>query len=353
MPDEPQSLTPRPVPTTALSPTYGHYLNTLPATRILTREHKADIDADEGIHPTAAESVNADPRKSLYEVMYLSAAGIAFALFLYIYFPWNYFFKASPYEIAIGPKTQEITDENVKSMGGIAKLSPVQLAVYEITKLRKPYRPNAVRDKCADYIGKIQNANEHAGWLPIWQLYLKTLDDLEQKELLLSECNRLKSLVPDAPEPYYYPVKLALGQIPQRSEYEKKETKEIRQKLDPLVASCTVAIKLLAGGEGNKSDAELLNSFRLLLSDTYRKLWWASNFSWDDPNRELALSALRQLPADSKQVIDMRLSILRDCDSKWYDFWRNDPDKRVIDGHTITAKNLEEEIQQLEQQCAK
>lgn len=346
--DAENAITRRASQNTALSPSYGPYLQTLPATRSLPKSAIADIDADEGIHPTAAERVSADPRKSLYELMSLAGAAGLFVIVLLIAFPWKHFLKPSAHEIAIGPQTQTISDEDVRQLGGIEKLTPVQLAVHEISGLRGEGRLNAARDKSADYINKIRNPNEHATWMPVWRHYLEVLDRLKQTDTLVAQCDRLKKVVPDSPEAVYYPAKLSVQTVPRLDSYKKKERESHSAMLKDMARDCQVAEASLAERKNDPGATVMLNGFRLLLADIFRRQWWVSEFSWDDDNRERAFEYLRKLPDDSKQASDMRLSLLRDCEREWFHFWRNDPKTRVIDGQSITHDNLRQMIQREE-----
>lgn len=347
--DSPKSLAPRIASNTALSPSYGPYLQTLPATRNLTREAMAEVDASEGVHPTAAEKVNADPRKSVYEILSLSFAVSVFIGILTIAFPWKYFLKPSAYEIALGPQTQSITDEDVRKMGGIEKLSPVQLAVHEVSALRAEGRLHAARDKCSDYIAKIQSDSEHTTWLPIWRHYLEILDRLKQTEVLLAQASRLKKVIPDSPEAVYYAVKLSIDAIPYRTSYKKDERGRHAALLDSMLKESQVAEATLSERKNDPSTAVMLNGFRLLTADIYRRKWWISEYSWEDESREKAFQYLRKLPADSQQAMDMKLSLLRDCQDHWpriFGPWK----KRTatVDGRVISLDNLKQEIQRLE-----
>jgi hypothetical protein len=346
--ESPKSLAPRTAHNTALSPSYGPYLQTLPATRTIPRESLAEADASEGVHPTAAERVNADPRKSVYEIFILSFAAVAFVGILTFAFPWKYFLKPSPYEIALGPQTQSISDEDVRKMGGIEKLYPVQLAVHEVSTLRNEGRLHAARDKCSAYIAKIQSDSEHSTWIPIWRHYLEILDRLRQTDSLVAQCSRLKKVIPDSPEASFYPVKLEVDAIPRRASNNKNERRKHAASLESMLRESKVSEATLAERKKDPSAQEMLNGFRLLIADIYRHKWWLSGYSWEDDNRELAFQYLRKLPSDSLQATEMKLSLLRDCNEYWFGFWRNDPSTRTIDAHSMTPANLREEIQRLE-----
>jgi hypothetical protein len=348
-PDEStRALVGRTTQNAALSPTYGPYFQTLPTTRKLPRDSIAAVDASEGIHPTAAERVNANPRKSVYELLLLFGSAAVFVVVLGVTFPWKYFLKPSLHEIALGPQTQSITDDDVKKMGGIEKLSPVQLAVHEVSRLRDDGRLHAARDKCADYISKIHGTSEHTTWFPIWRHYLEVLDRLKQTDALVAECARLREMVPDAPEATYYPAKLAVETVPHRTAYKKDKRRRYEDILSLRLRECQIAEATLSERKNDPAAQTMLNGFRLLIADIYRRQWWLSECSWEDDSRESAFKYLRKLPVDSQQAGEMKLSLLRDCNEHWHRWWRNDPPTRVIDGRSITPKNLAEEIQRLE-----
>lgn len=342
------SLVQRPMQNTALSPTYGPYLQTLPPTRRLPKDSIAEADAIEGVHPTAAERVNSDPRKSLYEILVLSASVAIFLGLLYLAFPWKYFLKPSAYDMSIGPQIVRLTDEDVQKNGGIDKLSTVQLAVYQVTQLRDKGQFIAARNKCSEYIGMIQSDTEHATWIPIWRNYFDLLDQLKQTDDLLEQCNRLKKLMPDSPEAVYYPAKIAIDSIPRRSSYKKDDERKYRETLTAKLKECQVAEAALLGRKDDPASQTMLDGFRLLIADAYRRQWWLSEFSWKDGSGEQAFEYIRKLPPDSKQAMKMKLSILYDCRDNWSGFWRNDPSQRLIDARTINEDNLREEIRRLE-----
>jgi hypothetical protein len=342
------TITERASENTTLSSMYGNYLQKLPATRSLPMDLIADFDAEEGIHPTAAERVSADPRKSIYEIMFLVCVASIFMFVLIKVFPWGHMIPPSVCATPIGTQTHWVTDEDVRERGGVKKLTHVEKALYRISKLRTDGRLFDARNKASDYINNITSNDDHEKWMPVWHHYLEILDLRKENGALVSESRRLKELVPDSPLAVYYFVKSNLDEVRKPDFYKKKERKSISKNLTELRENCeSVKASLLEKqrsiGEGEKDP--WLDGFRLLLADIFRRQWWFSEFSWDDDSRELSFKYLGKLPGDSRQASEMRLSLLLDCESKWRQPWYKNPKTRVIDGCSITRKNLQDKIE--------
>ncbi|NLE55943.1 MAG: hypothetical protein GX617_13480 [Lentisphaerae bacterium] len=326
---------------TTLSPAYGPYLQTLPATRALSDDEQRAADIREGIHPTASTGVDQQGGRSLYELLALLAAVLAFVLVVALAFPWRHFIKTAPKDDALllhSPLLTERPPEAVKN------------AMAEITVLRETGRLNGARDKCAEYLDALPTQQrEHILWLPIWQQHLELLFLLRQHDDLRRQCSRLRQLVPDAVEAVYYPAKLDIDTVPRMDYYTRQDRKYYGKLLAFQLKKCAAAEAALATRKPTPAVSNALKAFRLLMADCQRRLWWLSNYSWDDDHREEAFAMLCQIPEDSRQALQLRLSLLRDCRQHWRNWWQRNPGSRIVDGRPMTDANVEQEIELHEQ----
>ncbi|MGI5922459.1 MAG: hypothetical protein ACOX9E_00795 [Lentisphaeria bacterium] len=321
---------------TPLEPTYGSYLQALPTTRTLSDEEQRAADIRDGIHPTASAGTEQQRGRSLYELLALLAAVLTFVLVVALAFPWRHFIKTAPKEDALllhSPLLNERPPEAVKN------------AMAEITALRENGRLNAARDKCAEYLDALPSQQrEHMLWLPVWQQQLELLFLLRQHDRLKQQCGRLRQLVPDAVEAVYYPARLDIDAVPRMDYYTRQDRNYYGKLLSFQLKKCASAEAALATRKPTPAVNNTLKAFRLLMADAMRRLWWTSNFSWEDEYREEAFAMLRQVPEDSRQALRLRLSLLRDCQQHWRHWWQRSPGSRIVDGRPMTYANLEQEI---------
>lgn len=324
-----------------LEPTYGSYLQALPTTRTLSDEEQRAADIRDGIHPTASAGAELQNGRSLYELLALLAAVLAFVLVVALAFPWRHFIKTAPREDALllhSPLLSESPPAAVKN------------AMAEIAALRENGRLNAARDKCAEYLDALPSQqHEHMLWLPIWQQRLELLFLLRQHDRLRQQCGRLRQLVPDAVEAVYYPARLDVDAVPRMDYYIRQDRDYYGKLLAFQLKKCAGAEAALAARKPTPAVSNTLKAFRLLMADAMRRLWWTSNFSWEDDNREEAFAMLRRLPEDSRQTLQLRLSLLKDCRQHWRHWWQRNPGSRIVDGRPMTYSNLEQEIELHEQ----
>lgn len=340
----PSSAPPSPAATPAaavsagvvLSPAYGAYLQTLPATRELRDDERLMVDIREGIHPTAAASLERPSGRSLYEVLGLVSAVLFFMVLIMLAFPWRHFIKTAPKNDALSMRSPLLVDKPPRA---------VQSALDEIDSLRRSGRLHGARDKCAEYLDALPNQqSEHLLWLPVWQHRLELLYVLRAQDELKRQCSRLRVLVPDAVEALYYPARLDVEAVPRLSNYRQHDQDYYRKLLDFQLKKCEGAEAALTARPATPPVLDALAAFRLLLADIHRRQWWVSNFSWSDEHLEESFTALRSLPEETRQSLRLRLSLLRDCRARWRRWWQRRPSTRIIDGQPMTEMNLEQEI---------
>ncbi|MEM7396488.1 MAG: hypothetical protein AAF492_29500, partial [Verrucomicrobiota bacterium] len=154
------------------------------------------------------------------------------------------------------------------------------------------------------------------------------------------------------PEVVYYTARADIDSVNRQASYTPGVKEGNMSKLTRSLRKCRAMENALKEMKDPAAASEWLAQIRLLIADAHRKTWWLSGYAWDNVNREQALAYLRQLPEDSRERVSMKLSILRTCHDRWFRWFRNDPEERVIDGVSISARQLKMEIKDLERQLA-
>ena len=330
-------------------PIYSSQQLELPKTRKIPKSDLIKIDVEEEIHPAATKQVNDKPNKSIYEILVLCGSIIFAVILIFICFPWGRFFRPGidKEPITIG-RSVKLTDEDVKKMGGIDELTPVEKAINEVTKLREKKIFDDAHKKCKQYMSNnVTNKIEYEKWKDIIYNDFEILYKLKKDEVLLSNCDIVFSYNNNDLHAIYYFSKINNNKIPFKNKYTKTDLKNYKPIIEKILNRCQIAENILA----NISQTNTMkNAFYILIADAYRKKWALNKFDLEDKSYEKSFEYLRKLPKNNNDVLRIKFELLKKCLEKGWTWLHNDPDERTIDGIDMTKKELKIKIKSINEQ---
>lgn len=308
----------------------------LPKSTQLSSERARAVDLDEQMDPLAVAESTADDAGTLADTAWkLAVIGIAAATIWWL--------------LPRGPAARPPLELPAPLQAEPATIAAPQRAAEEaaiaLLEQAAPTRALAAFRRCIDAEG---DASVNA-----WRYYLQTLVDLDERDELRLRARQFLGRHPDRLEAPHFQCEALCRDDPERH---REHTLPWGSRLDPSylgeVDRCQGmiddALNLLQRHDGDWPGAARTAWTDLMLLDRARLhhlAWRCGGFVFDDPHRERALEAIRQLSSPATaDALSLRLSIYRTCREKWPKTIVSKEKKQVVNGMERSRDNLVEAI---------